>query len=289
MGTMRKAASPCLDALRHHPWQIVSLGMGLLLAPVILARTGASEPVATPTAKIPAAKPELHTFTDLQGHTLNAQVLSLVGTTVHLKRDDDNKIEAPLASFIKADQAYVIDFALKQHTAHGDVVFGVSYQPQTTSTVSSKIVGGTHLGWHEAYKVTLKNQTQQTFADLQVRVIVFKVLLQPDVSSNVESPILLFGQTHDLDLVPAAADTTFLTDALNMQQILANDGGYFPTVPAAHAETDKLLAFWLRVYDSNNYLAQEWCSSPDLMKQQRWEDAWAMATGQARGTRRGSQ
>jgi len=283
MSLMRQPASSSLSATRNLCWRTVGLGFVLLLTLASLDGADAPVPLAPPatTTKNASPEPDLHTFTDTQGRTLKAQVLSLLGTTVRLKRDDGNTFEAPLATLSKADQTYIVETVLKQYAAHGDVIFKFSAQSQTTATASAKIAGGTQLNWRESYKVTLKNQTMLALTDLRVRVIVFKVLLLPDAPRAGESSILLFGQTHNLDQAPVGTDTTFLTDPLDMQQLLANAGGYFPAAPSAHAETDKLLALWVRVYDSNNYVVQEWCSEPTLTKQQRWDDAWTMATGQA--------
>ncbi len=280
MNIMRQAAYPSLGAFRQHPGRTAGLGIGLLLGLALPAMAGAIETATT--AKDISSKPELRAFTDLQGHSFQAQVLSLAGSTVRFRRHDGSNYEAPLTSFNKADQIYITETTLQQHVAHGDVIFTFSAQPQTTSTYSAPIAGGTQLKWRESYKVILKNQTLQTLLGLEMRTIVFEVLLVPDTSGNVESPILLFGQTHDLDPILVGDETTFQTDALDMQQILANAGGYFPTAPAAHAKTDKLLALWARVYDNSNHLVAEWCSDPALMKQQSWDGAWAMATGQAR-------
>jgi hypothetical protein len=74
-----------------------------------------------------------------------------------------------------------------------------------------------------------------------------------------------------------------------MQQILSTSGGVFPAAPAAHSETDKLVAIWVRIYDAVGTLVQEWCSNPQMPKLQTWDQAWVMSTAPIRVPGRGER
>lgn len=273
---------------RHRPWALV--GLGLMMATPALAAGSSAVDAAAPgaTAK---SDPEtaLQTLTDAKGQTVTAQVLGMVNTTVSLRRDDGQIIQVPLSSFAKSDQTAIVETLLKQFAARHPMILDLSAVTEKTNPVSTKIDGGTQLAWKENYRVVVKNQTLLTLDSLRARVILFKALRLPDVPGTGTSNLILLGQTHDLPAVPANGKIPVQTDQVSMEQILANNGGQFPTAPAVHAETDKLLAVWVRIYDSNDFLVQEWCSQPSLTKKQSWNDAWALATGQsnARGARGG--
>lgn len=274
----------------RYGWRNVGAGVSLLLAlPVMAADTPAGvspnlpDPYiagrSTPTKNAAA---EFHVFTDPKGNTLKAQILGMVNTTVNLKRDDGQNFQAALATFTKIDQTYIIEVLLQQYIARGQVVLELTAVTDKTTPAATKIDGGTRQTWKENYRLTIKNQTSLALGDLQAHLIIFKALQLPDVPGATSSSVVLLGQSQSLTTMPPDGKTTLEADQVTMEQVLANDGGQFPNAPAVHSETDKLLAVWIRIYDRNDFLVQEWCSMPDLMKKQSWADAWALASGAAR-------
>lgn len=225
-----------------------------------------------------AAAPEMHAFTDPQGGTIKAVVLSIVGDEVNLKRVDGQSWSEPMAYFTAADQAYIVESQIGQRNAHGHPVFTISAVPISADQTNANIAGGVMLRWKEAYKINLKNETVMKLTDLRVRCVVFKTPLVPDVAGNYNLAIELHAQTLPLDEIGESATKSVLTDQLEMEGIQTR-GGYFPMAPNAHAETDQLTAIWVRVYDRNNYLIQEWCSSPEIFKQGNWDEEWARGGG----------
>lgn len=222
---------------------------------------------------------DYHIFTDTGGKTLTAQILSMAGTMVNLKRDDGQNVQFALSSFSKVDQAYIIEILLKQYAARGQPIFEISAVTDKTVATPAKIDGGTRVKWNEHYRLTLKNQTTLALDNLEARLIIFKGQLLPDVPGTAPSNVQLLPQSQTLAAAPPNGKTTLEADAIPMEQILANDGGQFPNTPAVHSETDKMLAVWVRIYDSNNFLVQEWCSNLTVAKLQSWDAAWSIASG----------
>ncbi|HVU37457.1 MAG TPA: hypothetical protein VHC95_03930 [Opitutales bacterium] len=260
------------------PMRVTRLGRGLALgAGLWLAVAGAGR----------AAEEDYHAFTDAKGTVFKAKVLSVMNETATLQRADGDKVELLLAALSKADQAYIMEGLIKQFSAHGRGVFEISAVTDKTAATPTKIDGGTQMDWQETYRFTMKNQTLWALSGLEARIILFKALQLPDVPGVVQSEITLVGQTRSLERFEPSGKLAWQTDPVPMLQIQANDGGYFPAPQSAiHAKTDKLLAVWVRIYDRNNYLVQEWCSVPAMAKPQPWDAAWAQANYRPVPTRR---
>ncbi len=263
----------------HCLWR---LGAALALA-VWLTSNSPAAPGASA-----AVTSELHTFTDPQGNPVQATVVSIGGDNVNLQRADGHSWSEPLAYFSAADQAYILESQIQQRVARGHPVFTITAFPVNAGEATTNITNGVRVSWKAAYKINLKNETIMKFTNLRVRCVVFKTPLVPDISGNYNLALELHSQTLPVDEAGASATKSILTDQLDMQAFQAR-GAYFPTAPNAHAETDQLTAIWLRVYDSNNFLIQEWCSSADIFKQGNWDEEWARGGGTtAAGPRAGA-
>jgi hypothetical protein len=249
-----------------------ALALAVCLAPNLPAAPGANT----------ATAPELHTFTDPQGNLVPATVVSIVGDAVNLQRADGHSWSEPLSYFSAADQAYILESQIQVRVARGHPVFTITAFPVNADETTVNINNGVRVSWKAAYKINLKNETIMKLANLRVRCVVFKTPLVPDISGNYNLAVELHAQTLPVDEAGASATTNILTDQLDMQSFQAR-GAYFPTAPNAHAETDQLTAIWLRVYDGNNFLIQEWCSSSEIFKQGSWDDEWARGGGTSTG------
>jgi hypothetical protein len=241
--------------------------------------------VAPATSEI--TSPDFHPFVDAQGNTTKAEVLSIVGDDVNLQIENGTPWSEPLGYFNAADQAYILESQIQQRVARGHPIFTITAFTVNAGETNRTINGGVLDSWREAYKINLKNETMMKLTNLRVRCIVFKTPLVPDISGNYNLAIELHAQTLPVDEAGAAATKSILTDQIDMQSIQAY-GAYFPTAPNAHKETDQLTAIWLRVYDRNDFLIQEWCSSAEIFKQGKWDDEWARGGGTTAGPRASS-
>lgn len=241
--------------------------------------------LAAPGAPAPSvlAATTWHVFVDSQGNSTKATVLSIVGDTiagdtVNLQRDNGQSWSEPLSYFSAADQAYIIESQIQQRVARGHPVFTITAFTVNAGETTDNIANGVRVSWKEAYKINLKNKTVMKLTNLRVRCVVFKTPLVPDISGKYNLALELHAQTLPVDEAGPSATKSILTDQLDMVAFQAR-GAYFPTAPNAHAETDQLSALWLRIYDSNDFLIQEWCSSSDIFKQGNWDDEWARGGG----------
>ncbi|HTB62048.1 MAG TPA: hypothetical protein VK737_00555 [Opitutales bacterium] len=231
----------------------------------------------------PGAPRGPHTFTDVQGNSAPAEVVSLVGDTVNLQRSDGKDWSAPLASFVPEDQLFIVETLIQQRLARNDPIFSMTAIPIRANENSHPITGGAVQTWTEFYKITLKNETSMKLSGLRVRTIVFRVPLVPDITAGYNIVVDLHSQTYLLDDIGDHTTKTVATDPLTMQSIQSRNG-YFPAAAGAYAMADRLMAIWVRVYDSHDFLIQEWCSMPEILKQGKWDDTWAKGGGSTAAT-----
>ncbi len=250
----------------------------------------AADSVPTPTTPAPAITTtpvrggapaqELHTYTDLDGHTFTGTIQSVVGDNANLLHEDGTSFRVPLASLTVNDQNYLLETVLQQRLAHGEEIITVSGSPTNTDETLTPITGGVTRKWKEAFKVTLENKTSLNFTGLRVQYIIFKTPQEPDVPSKTDLPMELHSLTFPLDTLNHSSTREFVTDQFEMQEIQSR-GLIFVNQPNAHRLTDQLDAIWLRVYDSNYFLIREWCSSVEIKKAGNWDRAWIAGGGHA--------
>jgi hypothetical protein len=280
--TFRSAAS----------WRRRLLGVIGVFASLALAVTGADT--------IPATSPDLHTFTNQDGRTIKAEISSVAEDYVFLKRDDGQSFKVPLSTLSKDDQNFIRLWFIKQEQADHDDILTLSESSVRSETPSAqgdpakpKENDATHTmqtgQWSESYKVKVANDTPVHWANLRVRYIIFSFVGVPGALSPNDFTLAHAAGTVALDDLPGEQDKTVETNTINLREVTLAPGYYYKNgAPAKIA--DKLDGIWVRVYDENNNLLQEWSNPSDLMKDNNW-DSLAGAAGRTRrggGANRGA-
>ncbi len=221
-------------------------------------------------AASPAA-PELHTFTNNDGASFKGQVLSVAGEEVNIKREDGQTFRPKFSLFSKADQAYIHQWMVKNAEEHGTELFNIhaiSSKGIATVTNDHEAHIATTL-WPETYQLVIKNMTSATWTNLRVRYIIFQNEAifgkkAPDnynlkrITSSVEVDKLAGTDSKNMPL-----DKITLSSYIKIDNHIWGDG-------APNALSDLVKGLWVRVYDADDTLLQEWISDPDIAKNERW-------------------
>jgi len=216
----------------------------------------------------------LYTFTNQDGRTLKGTIVSVTGDTVSLKRENGDAVTLKTATLIKADQSYIQQWLVKQYTAHNRTLFeATATSSRGPDTVDNSQPGHVMTTWQEGYKVTLKNQTTLSFTKLRADYIVFSKELDIGATKNPEGPLQPQTGTAKFDALGSSGSTTFETAKMDMQQMVLRSGFKWST-GGSGIHADYLQGMWLRIYDENNNLLQEWVSSPALKNVTSWDANW---------------
>ncbi len=209
-----------------------------------------------------------HTFTNANGTTIQAVILSVVGDEVNLQRDDGQKFRPKIALFSQADQAYIRLWVARSIGAKGIVAFNASTVKGISKGSLPTLQKTTASTWQENYSVRVKNQTTMTWPKLRFEYIIFKLVAQFDQLPPDDFTVQRFGGSFDVDDFTAGQEKVFSLDKINMTETKLVAGYYLGNGAPATVD-DKLKGIWIRVYDGTNMI-QEWASDPSIPKTERW-------------------
>jgi len=215
--------------------------------------------------------PELHTFTNDSGASFKAQITAVSGDEVALKREDGQVFHPKISLFKKEDQNYIRLWAAKNAVAHGKGPLElrvVSVQDSIIST-HNDATHTTLSNWGENYKVAAKNLTFVNWVSLHFRYIIFKLNAHPGELPPNDFTSMRTTGTFDVDKLSGDEEISFTTEKIPMQESKL-DGSYFHTNGAPPKTADKIKGLWIRIYDDDDNLLQEWVSDPDIIKNERW-------------------
>jgi len=233
---------------------------------------------------VPAAATEAHTFTNQDGRTIKANILSVAQDDVNLKRDDGQSFKVPIATLSKADQAFIRLWVIQQAQAHHDDVLTISAASIRTDAkpVSATAKASITSQWSESYKVKVTNQTPVHWTNLHVRYVIFRLAGVPGSAPPANYTPTHATGTVTLSDLPGQQDATVATDKIDLQEVsLAPGYTYGAGVPSKVA--DQIQGIWVRVYDDDNNLLQEWASTKEITKDNTWDALWVTVARGRRG------
>ncbi len=233
---------------------------------------------------VPASSPDLHTFTNQDGKTIKAIIFSAAEDYVNLKRDDGQTFKVPVATLSKEDQSFIRQWIIKQAQSHGDNILTISAASVRGGSDAPALATKTTVttAWSEMYKIKVTNATPVHWANLQLRYVIFHSVGVPGIlPPGNYSTAHASGRVAIADL-PGEQDQTVSTDKIDLKEVALQphviyENGAPPKV------TDVLIGVWVRVYDEDNNLIQEWASPTTLIKDNNWDAVSPPARAGRRG------
>ncbi len=185
-----------------------------------------------------APKSDLHTFTDDQGHTVQASITEVAEPNVYLQRGAGEPFKVKIDAFSVADQTFIRKWGRAHPTQKLPEVFQISAVPSSPSDPEDSPVQG--------FKVLLKNLSGKNLGALRMEYVLFRF---STIDASVRTPPT--RQTGEILVkeLRAANDVVVETDRMNSE--------------------GARLALWVRIYDHSNNLLQEWTSSP-VIANEKW-------------------
>jgi len=240
--------------------------------------------VASPAiaADAPAPATSLHTFTNNGGNSFKAQITAVTGDEVSLKREDGEIIHPKISVFNKEDQIYIQFWAARDAATHGPGAFDL-HAISIKSVVTSTDNHTNHQSistWKEYYRLETKNLTFVNWTNLHFRFIVFKQSERFGEMPPNDFTMMRITGTFDVEKYAGGDTKNFTANAEDMQELKLIDGFSFVSGPANDL-ADKFIGIWVRAYDDDENLLQEWVSDPAIAKTEIW--AYPRTAG-ARGT-----
>jgi len=221
---------------------------------------------------IPDSAPDLHTFTNQDGRTVQAEIFSVAEDYVNIKTTDGQTFKVPVSTLTKDDLNFIHQWFIKQARTRGDDVLTIAATSVRGESDSAQVSTKTKLtmSWTESYKIKVSNATPVHWTNLQVRYIIIYATSSPGIKPPGNFKPAHASGTVALANLPGAQDQTVATDKVTLQEVDLENGATYEN-GAPLKSTDELRGVWVRVYDEYNNLLQEWSVPTTLMKDNNWD------------------
>jgi hypothetical protein len=207
----------------------------------------------------------MRTFTDIEGRTIEAEVLDATATEVQIRRDDGRVFDFPRARLSNADQEFIDDWLRERAFAFGGLELScwrVRLDAERSETPSTREIKEQ---W--CYKVSLKNESRTDFDDLTV---VYRVFHRAGViRKKKDNPPLQREEGRiPVGTLPAGKEVQIQTDAIELNVSQLKIGWKYRGTGKRRVE-DSLEGFWCRVMSGDEVL-KEFANPSDLPRKQAW-------------------
>jgi hypothetical protein len=172
----------------------------------------------------------------------------------------------------KDDQNFIRQWIIKQARTLGDNILTFGATPIRGNSEAPLVESTTQIatGWTENYKIKVSNATPVNWSNLQLRYIIFYTVSHPGVMPPANYTAAHAVGSVAIPDLSGSHDQTVDTGKINLKSVtlaprVVYSNGAPPNV------TDVLDGVWVRVYDENNNLLQEWAYPSDISKDKNWD------------------
>jgi len=244
---------------------------------------------------------EFHTFTNQNGKTIQAAITDAVLDTVILKRDDGQSFKVPIATLSKDDQEFISQWVIQraklQHsdilrlaaaveTGQGAGAMPNAYESHAVTSTKGRVGAAKIKSRSVSYNITITSLVPAQLSKLEVRYIIFTQSAIPGgLPPNDFATTPAVGNPIAIDDLAYPAEKTVATRSVTLADY-SPPANFVYTNNAPLKISDRLQGIWVRVYNADNEVLQEWASSDNLIKENNW-DTLVQQASDATATQRG--
>jgi hypothetical protein len=206
------------------------------------------------------------TFTDQFGREITAQLISVDGDQIRIRRDDGQIFTLSASKLTDADQKYIKQWAASQPAAQPSpgvekstpdpkkILVNLSRGKFETRTIM-KFDSYTHKHEQWGYSIQITNQHLQPVSNLRIEYNLFARTF-----ADTSSPSLISG-TKTIETLASRRSEVFRTTSA---EVCKTRDTYF-----GYNSQGEMKGIWLRIYADNQLIIEQ--SSPEsLMKDEKW-------------------
>ncbi|MFA6960894.1 MAG: hypothetical protein WC205_09105 [Opitutaceae bacterium] len=217
---------------------------------------------------------DVQTLTDKQGRSLKADVLSVSGDQVKIKRDDGQTFNLSLSTLTEDDQKKLRDWAAT-HLPPDALVVELSRGKFDTikKDIDVTLVGGdivkngrtiTEEKW--GYSVTISNRTPQPIEKLRTEYLLFATVDSIQVKEKQGLKKKRFQSA--IETIPDLGRITFRTETISAIKSKYN-GNIVSAKSGESSSRETLSGIWIRIYRSDD-LVYETSYPETLRTTEKW-------------------
>ncbi|MDF3058603.1 MAG: hypothetical protein K0R17_2818 [Rariglobus sp.] len=204
---------------------------------------------------------EPRTFTDQFGRSITAELLSVEGDNVRIRREDGQLFTLSISKLTEADQKFIKDWAAKPAPAEEKstpdpkkLIVGLS-RGKFSSRTLTKYDTYTHKHEDWGFSIQLTNQHLRPVENLRVEYNLFA-----RTYSDISSPTMITG-SKVINAIASRGSETFRTRST---EVCKTKDTYF-----GYNSGGEMRGIWIRIYADDQLLIEQ--SSPEsLMTSDKW-------------------
>jgi hypothetical protein len=205
------------------------------------------------------------TFTDVEGRTIEAEVLDANTTEIKFRRDDGRVFEFPRVRLSEPDQAFIDDWIRERAFAFGGLelsAWRVRIDAKRAQTRSTQEI---REQW--CYKMKLVNESRSNFDNL---VVFYRVFHRKDVirEKDQDPPLEREEGRIVVGSLPAGEEIQIQTAAIELNASQLKIGWKHVGTGKRRIE-DSLEGIWCRVMIDDDII-KEFANPSDLARKQSW-------------------
>jgi hypothetical protein len=222
------------------------------------------------SSRLPA---EPFTLTDKQGRSITADVLSLNGGQVKIKRSDGQIFELPLSSLADADQATLRTWAQKEaakplpagaiqvELSRGN--FKTEKRDMDVTLVNGDIIknGRTVTEEKWGYGVMIANKTSQPLGNLHTEYRLFATV--DDVHTKEKQGLKKKSYRSVIETIPELGRITFRTETVSAIKTKYN-GNIVSAKSGESSSRETLRGIWIKIYRGEELIYET--ATPDSLR-----------------------
>lgn len=215
-----------------------------------------------------AAHAEVRTLTDSQGRTIKADVVSVDGDKVVIKREDGQSFTIPLSSLSKDDQVSLKEWALKQTAMIPPSALRVELSRGAFDSSKKEDIAVITTEEKWGYSVTVTNTTNRPLSDLRFEYVLF---VKPDLDpgkDDTSAKLKRSSGSSKLDGIGPRATSVFRTDTIKIYKQKLKPGWIWGKTGQSEMIRDKLYGIWIKTYVGDQ-LVSEICNPEMLAKTEK--------------------
>lgn len=212
---------------------------------------------------------EPRTFTDQFGRSITAELVSVEGDSIRIRRDDGQVFTLAASKLTDADQKFIKDWSATQPSSAGatsdkadekftpdpkKIVVNLSRAKFATQTLA-KYESYSHKHEQWGYGIQLTNQHLRAVSKFRIEYNLFA-----RTYADTTSPTLITG-AKNIEAIPSRGSETFRTGSA---EVCKHRNSYY-----GNNYSGEMRGIWIRIYADGQLLIEQ--SSPDsLMQSEKW-------------------
>ncbi len=227
---------------------------------------------------LPLAKAEVQTLTDKQGRSIKADVISVSGDKVKIKRDDGQTFDLPLSNLSEADQKNLNAWAARESSkplpAGAMVVelsrgvFSTEKQESDVTLTDGRVIKNGRITTEEkcGYNVTIQNKTSKALEGLRTEYRLFATV--DDVHVKEKQGLKKKAYQSVIETIPSLERVVFRTGTISTYDMKYR-GNIYSASTGDSRSRETLSGIWIRIYRGTE-LVHESCMPSTLSTTEKW-------------------